>query len=181
MSNCYAAFLRGINVGGKRMLPMKELAAQFVKAGCTDVSTYIQSGNVVFKASPDLAAKVPALLHASLMKKFGFEVPIIVRSTAQLKALAKANPFLKAGAGEEECYVGFLSKKPGAAQVAQLDPHRSPPHEFKVLGSEVFFRFPGGAGIAKTKLTNAYFDSKLDCVCTVRNWRTLQAMIGLCA
>ncbi len=58
--NAYAALLRGVNVGGKNKLPMKRLARMFAEAGCEDVRTYIQSGNVVFHAGADTAARIPA-------------------------------------------------------------------------------------------------------------------------
>ncbi|MGH9388723.1 MAG: DUF1697 domain-containing protein, partial [Vicinamibacteria bacterium] len=52
------ALLRGINLGGKNRLPMKDLAAMFTEGGCESVATYIQSGNVVFEASPALARRI---------------------------------------------------------------------------------------------------------------------------
>ena len=58
----YLALLRGINVGGKNSIRMLDLAAIFAEAGCKDVRTYIQSGNVLFNATPALAKKLPALI-----------------------------------------------------------------------------------------------------------------------
>lgn len=91
----YVALLRGINVGGKRTLPMKELAAIFAKLGCDDVSTYIQSGNVVFSASPALAKGLAAALDKAIHAKFGFNVPITLRGATEMEAIVKGNPYLK--------------------------------------------------------------------------------------
>ena len=65
----WVALLRGINVGGKNRLPMKDLAAMFVDAGCDGVRTYIQSGNVVFRADPALADEIPTLIGASIQRR----------------------------------------------------------------------------------------------------------------
>ena len=64
----YAALLRGINVGGNNKLPMKDLAALFTKAGCSEVVTYINSGNVVFRAEPALAQRIPELISAAILE-----------------------------------------------------------------------------------------------------------------
>jgi uncharacterized protein (DUF1697 family) len=174
----HVAFLRGINVGGRNRLPMKDLAALFTAAGCGDVRTYIQSGNVVFTAAAALAKKLPAAIEAAIRKRAGIQVPLVIRSPDELRAVAGGNPLLKAGAPPEMLHVGFLVDAPTAAQVAVLDPKRSPPDEFVVRGREVYFRFPNGLG--RSKLTSAYFDSKLGTTITVRNWRTVQALLELC-
>lgn len=169
--------LRGINVGGKRSLPMQELAALLAGLGCKAVRTYIQSGNAVVEAPVALAAKLPQALQAAIHKRFGFEVPVIQREAAQLKAAIKASPFLKAGADPKSLHLGFLAAKPTAAQVAELKPVLAPGEDFKVLGQEIHLHFP--LGLAKTKLNNAYIDSRLKTVCTVRNWNTVQALLAL--
>lgn len=74
----FVALLRGINVGGKRMLPMKKLTRLFTKAGATNVQTYLQSGNVVFEAKA--AASIVERARAAIEKQFGFDVPMVVRS-----------------------------------------------------------------------------------------------------
>ncbi|HVZ74614.1 MAG TPA: DUF1697 domain-containing protein [Polyangia bacterium] len=175
----HVALLRAINVGGRNGLPMKDLARLCEDAGCRDVVTYIQSGNVAFGATASHAKKLPASLARAILGHAKIDVPVIVRDAAALRAIAKANPFLKKGIDEDELHVGFLADTPTAAQIASLDPKRSPPDEFVVVGSEVFFRFPKGVG--KTKLTVGYFDTKLGTTITLRNWRTLQKLIELVA
>jgi len=177
MAATHVALLRGINVGGKNMLAMTALAKRFTDAGCEDVVTYINSGNVVFRATATLAKKLPAVITAALAKHHELQIPIVLRTAAELAAVVTANPFLAAKAPPKELYVGFLAKVPEAAAIAQLDPKRSPPDEFRVIGAEIYLRYRNGAGT--TKLTNAYFDSKLATVSTVRNWNTVLALHGL--
>ena len=175
--NVHAALLRGINVGGKNMLPMKDLAAMFTNAGCASVSTYIQSGNVVFEASPALARRIPALIERAISDRFGYQVPVLTRTGAALRGIVRGNPFLEAGADIGTLHVAILADAPAAAKVKALDPDRSPPDEFAVRGREIYLQCPNG--FARTRLTNAYFDSKLGTISTVRNWKTVEALLEL--
>jgi uncharacterized protein (DUF1697 family) len=167
----HVALLRGINVGGKNMLPMKELVGMFVAAGCGDVTTYIQSGNVVFSADAEVVAGLDLSIAARVEERFGLRVPVILRTAAEIRAVIRRNPFLLAETGEEVLHVCFLADLPGADKVAGLDAGRSTPDAFTVVGREIYMRLV--KGVSGTKLTNAYFDSKLKMVSTMRNWRTV--------
>jgi len=175
--NVHVALLRGINVGGRNKLPMSSLAEIFNDVGCSRVQSYIQSGNVVFEATPALASRVPAVIAQAVLERFEFEVPVIVRTAEELKGIVQANPFLQAGADERTLHVAYLADLPDVARVRALDRDRSPPDEFEVRGREVFLRCPNG--LARTKLTNAYFDSRLGTTSTVRNWRTTLRLLAL--
>ena len=169
--NVYVALLRGINVGGKNKLSMKDLVSMFTDAGCKNVRTYIQSGNVVFGAKQALAARIPALITGSIADSLRLKVPIVVRTAEELRETIRHNPFLRTGIDTKRLHVAFLADKPGAKKVAALQPDRSPPDEFLVRGSEIYLHCPNG--LARTKLTNAYFDSKLATTTTVRSWATV--------
>jgi uncharacterized protein (DUF1697 family) len=169
----YVALLRGINIGPHKRMKMKDLVAVFEKCGCTDVTTYIQSGNVVYTA-PTLAKIDAELLAAKIEKAFGFEVPVVVRTAEELEAAIKRNPFPKADPDKERMHVSFLASEPTKEQIASLDPNRSPGDTFKVLGKEIYLLFPNGAG--NTKLTSQYLDSRLKTIGTARNWRTVLAL-----
>src|SRR5205807_2219630 len=121
------ALLRGINVGGKHKLPMNSLISLFIEAGCHDVATFIQSGNVLFRASPPLAAQLPNLIEKQIEAQFGFRAPIILRTRKELKGAVNRNPFTQVGADENALYVMFLADRPDSARIASLDPQRSPP------------------------------------------------------
>ncbi len=175
--NAYVALMRGINVGGKNKLAMKDLVAIFEDAGGRDVVTYIQSGNVVFRATDAQAARVPARVAKVIASRFGYETPVVLRSASEVAAVAAKNPFLRAGAPPEALHVMFLADAPPAAAVASLDPSRSPPDAFEVRGREIFLHCPNGVG--RTKLTNAWFDAKLRTVSTARNWKTVLELVRL--
>ena len=176
-SGVYIALLRAINVGGTKKLLMAELRAMFEAAGCADVRTYIQSGNVVFRAEPVLAARIPELIEAEIAETKGFQVPVVTRTAAELDAVVSGNPFLAAGAEPTKLHVGFLAEAPSATRIANLDPDRSPPDAFEVRGREVYLHFPNGT--ARSKLTVDYFDRTLGTTITIRNWRTVGKLLDL--
>jgi len=169
--------LRGINVGGKNRLRMKSLSALFTDAGCTDVETYVQSGNVVFAATPSLASRIPVVIEKAISAQFGLRVPVVTRSAAELREVVKRNPYLPRESDTSMLHVAFLADKPTPSKVAALDPNHSPPDEFAVHGREIYLRLPNGVG--RTKLTNAHFDSTLGTTSTLRNWRTVVKLVDL--
>jgi uncharacterized protein (DUF1697 family) len=173
----HVALLRAINVGGRNALPMADLARLVAEAGCRDVVTYIQSGNIAFNATTAVAKKLPEALRAAIAAHARLDVPVIVRDAAALMAIARDNPFVRSGVDPGELHVGFLADAPTADRVAALDERRSPPDEFIVRGAEIYFRFPKGVG--RSKLTVAYFDGKLATTTTLRNWRTVGALLDL--
>ncbi|MDB5305566.1 MAG: hypothetical protein JWM97_3115 [Phycisphaerales bacterium] len=176
-ASTYVALLRGINVGGKNMLPMTDLAKIFAEAGCARVRPYIQSGNVVFVAKPACAKRVGELVSMGIGKRFGFNPVVVIRTADELAKVAATNPFLASGADVETLHVAFLADAPNQSRVELLDPQRSPGDLFTVLGREIYLSFPNGVG--KSRLTNAYFDSKLATTSTVRNWRTVLKLVEM--
>jgi len=173
----HVALLRGINVGGKHKLPMKELAELVNGCGCSEVRTYIQSGNVVFAASRQCARELPPLLAQRIEERFGFQVPVIVRAREELARVMRDSPFVKAGLPENTLHVYFLADLPSADRVKSLAANRSAPDAFRVIGREIYLHLPNGMG--RTKLTNTYFDSKLATVSTARNWATVKTLLKM--
>ena len=174
----FVALLRGINLGGKNSLAMTELAAMFESLGCKAVRTYIQSGNVVFEASETLARRVPQGIARAIVEEAGLNVPVVMRSAAEFASAARKHPFLRSGVDPKQLHVAFLAETPSPARVAMLDAKRSPPDEFVVRGREIYLRLPNG--VAKSKLTNAYFDAKLGTVSTLRNLATVTTLVEMC-
>jgi uncharacterized protein (DUF1697 family) len=173
----FVALLRGVNVGGKNLLPMKRLVELFEAAGAGDVRTYIQSGNVVFTATAAKATRIAAGVTMRVREELGFHVPILLRSARELDAVARDNPFLRNAADPATLHVLFLPEPPAPAAVAALDRGRSPPDAFEARGSEIYLRLPNGMG--RTKLGVDYFDRALATRCTARNWRTVLALLEL--
>ena len=177
VSSVNIALLRGINVGGRNRLPMKELAAALADVGFVDVRTYIQSGNVLFRDNPAMGEDVPSLFSAAIMSRFGYRVTIITRTAAELAEIVRANPFVEVGADAGKLHVVFLAVQPAAERYDSLDPNRSPGDEFAAVGREVYLHCP--EGFARTRLTNSYFDSTLSTTTTTRNWRTVLKLLEL--
>lgn len=171
MASRYVALVRGINVGSTRKVPMKDLVRLFEEAGCRDVRSYIQSGNVVFSAAS--ARKAVASVCMAGEKQFGFPITMMVRTAEEMDAVIEANPF----AGDEAVtHVVFLSEEPDAAQVASLERERFIPDEFAVKGREIYLKLPNGVGRAKLPV---YIGSRVKTPGTARNWRTVTTLAGM--
>ena len=168
----HVVLLRGINVGGKNRLAMSDLTRLCVALGGQNVRTYIQSGNVALDVPPAVALTLAQDLQAALARELALQVPVVVRKTADLTAVLAANPWPERDVALLS--VAFLADTPTPAQVAALDPDRSPPDAFHVQGREVYLHTPNG--LARTKLTNAWFDARLRTISTVRNWRTVETL-----
>jgi uncharacterized protein (DUF1697 family) len=143
----FIALLRAVNVGGTGKLPMTELKAMCEAAGFEKVKTYIASGNVVFvSALPE--AKVKAVLEAKLAAYAGKQVPVMVRTTAEMAAVVKANPF--AEAEPNRVMAIFLNATPPADAlehaVGQAD-------ERCALGvREIYVHYPSGQADTKLRI-----------------------------
>ena len=175
----FVALLRGINVGGKNGLPMKELARLFEALGCKGVRTYIQSGNVVFEASDALARRVPKAIAAAILTEAELTVPVVTRSAAELEAALRRHPFIGGRRDPARVHFAFLADEPSRAQIGALDPKRYPGDELVVRGRDVFLYLPNGVG--KSKLTNAYLDAKLGTVSTLRNLASVRKLVAMCS
>ncbi len=172
----YVALLRGINLGARNKLAMADLRTLVEGLGADDVSTYVQSGNVVFKA----AAKADELareIEERIRRDHGLQVPVLLRTKAQLAKLVTNNPFVKGRKDPAMLHVTFLADTPDRARVRKLDAQDAPPDEFHVVGREVYLHCPNGYG--RSKLTNAFFEKQLAVVATTRNWRTVTTLAEL--
>ena len=172
------ALLRGVNVGGRAKVPMPELRSRLSDLGFEDVLTYVQSGNVVFRTGGG-AKQVAGRVERAIADAFGLDVTVLVRTPAQLRTIAKGNPFLAEEPDPQKLHVVFLSDRPSAAAAAALDPDRSPPDRFHLSGRELYLHLPNGAG--RSKLTNDYLERRLGVRATARNWRTLLKLVELTA
>jgi len=175
----HVALLRGVNVGGANRLAMADIRALFADAGAADIETYIQSGNVVFSASLSEAQSIGSRVVEGLANRFKIRSPVVLRDAAAWRALVIGNPFLNEGADADTLHAICLDARPNQIAAASLDPDRSPDDSFRLVGADIYLRLANG--VARTKLTNAWFDSCLGVVSTGRNWRTvlrLEEMLG---
>lgn len=172
----YVAMLRGINVGGNMPVKMDALRATVAGLGHTDVTTYIQSGNVLFKSRTRATTKVAQPIEARLKRELGVDVTVVVRTAEELATAARKNPFLP-GADPKSLYVIFLNNVPDRKSVARIDARQVAPDEFQIVAREIFARYPNGYG--RSKMTNAYFEKALGVRGTARNWNTVSKLLQL--
>ena len=175
----HVALLRGVNVGGKNRLAMKDLARLCEGLGCRDVRTYLQSGNVVYRATPAVAERMQTDLRAALVAELGLEVPVITRDARGLRTVVAGSPYIARGLDPATVHVMFLADLPEAPLVAALDRDRSPGDAFEVADADIHLHLPNG--VARTKLTNAWIDARLRTTSTVRNWNTVTALAAMLA
>ncbi len=174
----YVALLRGINLGSHNKVPMPALRALVEDLGHGDVTTYIQSGNVVL-TSKDSGATITAALQKAIAKEFGIDVVVFVRSKQQLQKVVDSNPFLKQGKDPGALHVVFLSNKPKADKVKALTAIDLGSEEVAVKGTEAYLHLPNGYG--RAKLGNAFVEKQLGVAGTTRNWRTTAKLLELAA
>jgi uncharacterized protein (DUF1697 family) len=170
----FIALLRGINVGGHNKIPMAELRSLCVDLGWRDVQSYIQSGNLVFKAD-----QVPAYLEAELEqaidRRFGLSIPVIARAAAEWSAYMASNPYLDESAREPNLVMLALSKAPPTEDAAQKLQERAANGErIARVGDVLWIYFVEGAG--RSKLSPSLLDRIVGSPVTMRNWRTVLAL-----
>ena len=171
----YIALLRGINVGGHKIVKVGQLRKAFEELGFADLATYVQSGNVVFKsperASQDLSMKIEEMV----LRRFSMPVPVIVRTAEKVGEILRNNPFLKKGGIDvSKLHVVFLSQTPAKMAVKGLDAVAAGPDQFCCRGQEIYLLCPNSYG--GTKLSNATFESILAVGATTRNWNTVNKL-----
>jgi uncharacterized protein (DUF1697 family) len=162
----FAALLRGINVAGHRKIRMTELAALFAEAGCESVTTYIQSGNVVFTHRTRSAEKLRVDLEDRIEAATGFDVVVVLRTASELAKVIANTPF--PDADPSKLAVSFLIRKPASGALDKVDASAFAPDEFALVGREIYLHLPNGFGRAKLP---PVLDAKAPG--TVRNWRTV--------
>lgn len=175
--NTHIAMLRGINVSGQNKIKMDDLRALMVRLGLTDVSTYIQSGNVIFtspvNSSSDLAGDIEQRIAADL----GLRVTVLLRAQDELANIIETNPFLPQGSDPAHLHVTFLTNPADRALLDRLDVPNTAPDEYRVRGHEIFLHCPRGYG--RTKLNNAFWERRLRVAATTRNWNTVSKLLTL--
>jgi uncharacterized protein (DUF1697 family) len=174
LSLLHVALLRGINVGGHRRVGMPALAKVFADLGYEGVQTYIQSGNVVFRAyaadGPDIEAAIEA--------HFGFPLGVALRSGAEWALAVMGNPYpLQAARDGSKVHLALLSAEPDAEGLASLQAVPRGPDNWQLNGRNLYLDLPGGGG--NTKLDHGTLERRLGVRVTVRNWNTVLALGAL--
>lgn len=174
--NIKIALLRGINVGGKRKIRMADLKKLCESLGLEKVTTYIQSGNILFH-STKTNSSLEELLETSIAQKFGFDVPVIVRSSEELKASIEFNPFNKDNTDSNHLHLTFLKERPTEEAQNVIEAYDASTDTCKVHQKEIFIYCAGK--YHQSKLSNTFFEKKLQVGATTRNWKTVLKLLAL--
>lgn len=172
----WIALLRGINVGGKNKVPMAALRTLFENQGCSEVKTYIQSGNVVFHSAATDAVAIAAGLVEAIEAQFGFRVPVMVLCGSDLKKALDANPFPEAEAEAKSLHLFFLSNTPEQPDMEGLARWKIQSESYELKGRVFYLHTPDGFG--RSKLASR-IEKLLGVRITARNWRSASEILAL--
>lgn len=145
--------------------------------GFTEVATYLQSGNLVVSADAKDAAEVSMRVAALIMRDRGLDVVVTTRSRADIARVVKRNPMPEHVDDPAKLHVSFLTGKPDAKAVADVDSEAFAPERFVVDDREIYLWFPNGAG--RSKLATFPWQKRIGVAGTARNWRTVLAVLDL--
>lgn len=172
----YISMLRGINVGGNRKILMTDLKNLYADLGYTNIITYIQSGNVIFDYKECPNNELSARITEAISEKYGFDVPVMVRTREEWVKSVESNPFANTHK-IESLHLTLLSEIPDAVRVETIRELQYAPEDFQVIGKDVFILCPGK--YHQSKLSNQFLESKLKVKATTRNWKTVLKLLEL--
>lgn len=176
LDDMHIALLRGINVGGRNKVPMADLRDMFADLGYRDARTYIQSGNIVFRAAGSEHDIVRAI-RAGIHDTFDLDIPVVVRTSRAFAAVSHTHPLSTTVADPRFLMVAFLDRSPEAPVEERIDASAYGPDRFEQAGREIFLAYPNGSG--RSKLNHTLFERRLGVVATIRNWRTVRALADM--
>jgi uncharacterized protein (DUF1697 family) len=175
----YISMLRGINVGGHKRIKMDQLRNSLETLGLNNVKTYIQSGNVVFRAGKTSPSALSKKIEIKIASDFGFPVSVISRNSEEMETIVNSNPFLKApGIDREKLHVAFLAHPPAASALKNLEALMLAPDQSRCLGTELYLYLPNG--VSGSVLMKTPLDRILAVVTTTRNWKTVNTLHQMC-
>jgi uncharacterized protein (DUF1697 family) len=174
----WIALLRGINVGGKNILPMAKLIQILESLDCTEIRTYIQSGNVVFRSKHSKATVLAKKIEAAIKAQQGFECSVLLLTDAELRLAIESNPFADATSEPQTLHFFFLEQACPSLNVQALDSVQSPTEKYHLTARVLYLHAPDGVG--RSKLA-AKAEKILGVVTTARNFRTVQKLQSMLA
>jgi len=169
----HIALLRGINVGGRGKLPMKQLASLLQQLGCENVATYIQSGNAVFRCAAADAKGLAGRLQAAIEKWAGFAPRVLILEAKALEKAVAANPYPMVDAEPTSLHLFFLADKPKKPDFDAMLRVKIASEQFALQGKVFYLFAPEGFGTSKLA---AGAEKWLGVDATARNWRTVCAL-----
>jgi uncharacterized protein (DUF1697 family) len=174
--NSYAVLFRGINVGGRNILPMKDLAALLQNLGCGNVRTYIQSGNAVFRHQERSASRLAASIREAVRASHDFEPEVLLLSADKLERALSSNPFPEAESEPSRLHLFFLAAAPESPDLDLIEALRADTERFALTDDVAYLHAPDGIG--RSKLA-ARMERALGVAATARNWRTVGKILEM--
>jgi len=174
----YISILRGINVSGQKLIKMDVLRKSYENMGLHNVTTYLQSGNVIFEGNDFEINTLQQKISQQIEKDFGFEVPVIVLTIDKLKQVIDNNPFVQNPNKDQSfLHVTFLASKPDQNNFKTIEDKKQNGEEIFFTEIAVYLYCPNGYG--KTKLSNNFLEAKLKVGATTRNWKTTNELFKI--
>ncbi len=174
----YIALLRGINVSGHKIIEMETLRKVLEELDFKNISTYIQSGNILFRSAENETATLERQIAGLIGKHFGFDVPVMVVTPGDLKKIVDDNPYATQQLEDPaQPYISFLSEIPSVEKLEELKAIDFKGDNFINIGKTLYIHYVKSAG--DSKLSNVIIENKLKLSSTARNWKTVNKLIEL--
>jgi uncharacterized protein (DUF1697 family) len=174
----WVALLRGVNVGGRKMVAMADLRDVLTALGFAGARTVLQSGNLVFRARARAGAALERQLETEIRQRLMLETAVVVRSGEEVRRVIARNPFrAQADRTPGTLLVAFLKVPPRAAALDALRAAITGPETVQAHGRELYVVYPNGVG--RSRLTHALIEAKLGVRATARNWNTVRRLAAL--
>jgi uncharacterized protein (DUF1697 family) len=174
----WIALFRGINVGGRNSMPMARLRDVLASAGCEQVRTYIQSGNVVFRSRVKAGARLSSHILDAVEAAFGFPPHLLLLTAADLREAVEHNPFPEATADPRSLHFFFLDTTPPAPATAALAVLATATERYRLMGRVFYLHAPDGFG--RSRLASSA-ERKLGVAATARNYATVETLVAMVA
>jgi len=172
------SMLRSVNVGGHHKLKMEALRALYETLGFSDVQTYIQSGNVIFRTKRQDLARLSKRIEDELERRFGFRTDVILCTPSDLQYVLARNLFAKRpGIDPSKLLVDFLARVPSAEAVDRVRKLNTEPEELRIDGRELYMYFPNG--MARPKISWGAVEKLLNTPGTGRNLNTIRKLLEI--
>lgn len=173
----YIGLLRGINVGGK-VLKMADLKEAIADLGFGEVKTYLQSGNLLFRAPKAGDDAIAGRISGAIAEHSKMDVSVMIRSAAEWNDVIDKNPFPEATVLPKTLHAFILGKQPEQARIEDLQGKQFGREEWKIIGGTLYLYTPDGMG--KSELGNS-IERRLKVPMTGRNWNTVLALKEMAA
>jgi uncharacterized protein (DUF1697 family) len=171
----YISLLRGINVGGSKILSMDTLCELYVGLGFSHIRTYLQSGNVIFDSHEEDQLQLARQIESKIEQAFNFHVNVFIRQVQELQHIITGNPFLgQVQADTNKLHVSFLYTLPAETAWSKLVIPANIPDKLVRGDMVIYLYYPNG--YARAKISTSHLEKLLGAPITNRNWNTVIAL-----